>query len=455
MSWSWAKRWVAPTLLATALFAMGGCSRERQQGPDLPVILVTVDTLRADHLGVYGYPRPTSPELDRWAEQAAVFEQAIATSPWTLASFGSLFTGFLPERHGAGYRFGKRRFSRLDGEVTTLAETLDRAGYVTGAVVTNIYLTPKFGMARGFETFVNLAGGKEAPPGTADMAVDRALVFVHQHQDEPFFLFLHLIEPHLPYDAPAPVRGRFTADSASHLQLPFDQRRGVRSGGLKLEEADRAFVAAAYDEEIAFADLHLGRLFDGLVDLGLLDSSLVVFTSDHGEELFDHGGFEHGHTLYQELLRIPLMVRGPDVQAGRYREPVSLVDIQPTILEAIGLAAAAEAEGRSFQGLITGQQDLPSAQLAAQWNVSGPQRQTLIEWPHKLVLNLGTGESLLFDLARDPREQSPLGASEAETARRLKRDLRSKLSRREPPAESAAVLNQEEIERLRALGYVD
>jgi arylsulfatase A-like enzyme len=161
-----------------------------------------------------------------------------------------------------------------------------------------------------------------------------------------------------------------------------------------------------------------------LVDLGLLDSSLVVFTSDHGEELFDHGGFEHGHTLYQELLRIPLMVRGPDVQAGRYQEPVSLVDIQPTILEAIGLAAAAEAEGRSFWGLITGQQDLPSAQLAAQWNVSGPQRQTLIEWPHKLVLNLDTGESLLFDLERDPRERSPLGASEAETARRLERALR-------------------------------
>lgn len=454
MSWSLASRVLEPILLAAVLAAAVSCSGERQpSGP--PVILITVDTLRADHLGVYGYERPTSPRLDGWAEEAAVFEQAVATSPWTLASFGSLFTGLLPERHGAGYRFGKQKFSRLDAELSTLAEAFGRAGYLTGAVVTNIYLTPKFGLAKGFETFVNLAGGDGESPAAAEVAVDQALVFIRRHQEEPFFLFLHLVDPHLPYDAPPPVRGRFTADSASRLELPFDQRRRVRGGGLRLEEEDRAFITAAYDEEIAFADLHLGRLFDALAELELLESSLLVFTSDHGEELFDHGGFEHGHTLYQELLRIPLIVRGPGVRPGRHREPVSLVDIPARIIEAAGLRDLVQGEGRSFWGLLTVAQSLPSAQLAAQWNVSGPERQALIDWPHKLLLNLESGGSRLFDLTEDPGEQRPLGPSGADTARRLERDLRRLLPRRVPSEERAPELDREEIERLRALGYVD
>ncbi|MEE8278834.1 MAG: sulfatase [Thermoanaerobaculia bacterium] len=428
----------------------------RDARESLPMVLVVVDTLRADHLGLYGYRRPTSPELDRWAQKGAVFENAYATSPWTLASFGSLYTGRLPERHRAGFKFGRRRFSSLDPAVPTLAELFAAEGHTTASIITNVYLGPTFGLDRGFETFVDLAGDATEPPQTADVVVDRALAWLAERRpDEPFLLSIHLLDPHLPYGAPPPERGRFTRGYAGALQLPFDRLGQVRSGKLRLTEADREFLAGAYDEEIAFVDRQLGRLFVGLDEAGLFERGLVFFTSDHGEEFLEHGGFEHGHAMFQEVLRIPMIVWGAGIDAGRLASPVSLIDILPTLAEAAGFHVPAGVEGTSLWGALARGEDLPPGRwVAAQWTLQGPQRQALVAWPLKAVLNLRTGRARLFHLVDDPAERRDLAATDRDRLQELLRDLRRILPDRRPSEGAVATLDERTEAQLRALGYL-
>ena len=305
--------------------------------PTGSVILVVVDTLRADHLGLYGYDRPTSPNLDAWAKDGRVFDHAYAPSPWTLPSFASIYTGRWPLIHQGG-RAGVRA---PDGSPTSLApvervpmvaEHLQAAGVLTMATVTNGFLDPAYGMARGFDVYdvdtdYSLGGYRPA----ADM-VRRALELVDDADGQPFFLVVHLMDPHQNYDAPPPFRGTWTGDIASDLTLPIRNYNG-RSRLEDLLPEDREFVIAAYDEEIAYVDAQLGVLRNGLADRGVLETSLVIFTADHGEELFEHGGYEHGHALWQELLHVPLVVWGPGIEPGREPTPVSLVDIAPTVLD--------------------------------------------------------------------------------------------------------------------------
>ena len=171
----------------------------------------------------------------------------------------------------------------------------------------------------------------------ADM-VRRALELVDDADGQPFFLVVHLMDPHQNYDAPPPFRGTWTGDIASDLTLPVRDYNG-RSRLEDLLPADREFVIAAYDEEIAYVDAQLGVLRNGLADRGVLETSLVIFTADHGEELFEHGGYQHGHALWQELLHVPLVVWGPGIEPGREPTPVSLVDIAPTVLDGMGVAS--------------------------------------------------------------------------------------------------------------------
>ena len=414
-----------------------------------PVLLIVVDTLRADHLGAYGYDRAASPHFDAWANSGRLYERAFATSSWTLPSFGSLYTGQLPSRHGAGLE----RWGKLT-ELPVLAELLRDHGFVTGAVVNNPFVSPEFGIDRGFQTYDYDVGSNEQSR-RADDVVDVALRWIDLQESTRFFLVVHFFDPHMTYDAPSPHRGTFTAAYPSGLELPVSDLKALRNEADSVDEADRAFITAAYDEELRFVDSQLERLRSELDKRGLLSGALVILTADHGEELFEHGGFEHGHEMWQEILHVPLVFWGRAVRPGRETAPVSLVDVAPTVLEAVGIAPRPAMEGRSLWANLTAGEPLAARLLYAEGIFWGPERQAIIRWPEKLVVEPAANRLRLVDLSRDSGERAQLGASAGdrdELRALLDRHLaEARQGRAEAPRTEVA---DETRERLRALGYV-
>ena len=453
-------RWRGALLAAVlALLARPVAAAELLTCDSPPVILIVVDTLRADHLGTYGYARLTSPALDAFARSGAVFAHAYAPSPWTLPTFASIFTGLLPTQHGAGALFTvdkKVLYAALSSQPPTIGERLHAFGYPTQAIAGNPNLHPRFGVARGFDGYDYRAGGMDQIR-RADVIVDRALAWIATRHGAPFFLFIHFFDPHMNYDPPPATRGRFT-DSLPHgrLSLPFAESLRIRSGRLWLSAEEQEFVRAAYDEEIAFVDLQLGRLFAALQEKGLLDRAIVLFTADHGEEHWDHNGFEHGHTLYDELLHVPLIVWGPGVHAGRIETPVSLIDLAPTILGALGAPPIAASPGVSLWPLLTGGAAPPARDLLAERPRYGPDRGAVIRWPYKAVVDLEGGPQLLFELEEDPGEQVNLSAKYPAIMASLRAAITQQVAmRRTRPTPGAATLDSATRERLRALGYLE
>jgi len=439
------------TLLLSALFLLVtvmGCGRQKPQN----VILIVVDTLRADHLSLYGYAKPTSPQLQKWAARELVFNRAFAPSPWTLPTFGSVLTGLWPAQHSAGARVGdgsrKWRRASLSPTVTTLPEVLHQNGFVTGAIVNNAFLREHFGAARGFDFYDY---EKERPAGAV---VDLAQSWLSKNGQNRFFMMVHMIDPHLPYVPPEGFKGRFGEVSAEAIEPRG--RKNVVNRLSELTAADRASLGARYDEEIAFVDQELGRLFSYLEEQGLWDHTLVILTSDHGEELFDHGGFEHGHSMFQEVLGVPLVFWGPGVPVGRMDMPVSLVDLTPTIYEAMGVKVDDELSGVSlWDALQTGGRP-ERREILAQNTLWGREHKAIISWPYKLILDPRSGRLQLYDLVADPLEKQDLAEEKLAVAQGLESRLLERLAGLEArPTDPADVLSAELEEELRALGYLD
>jgi arylsulfatase A-like enzyme len=454
--WNRAALGLSIVLALTMLPGCPGADPPVPGGP--PIILVVVDTLRADHLGAYGYTRDTSPNLDAWSSSGRLFERPLATAPWTAPSFGSLFTGQLPTRHGAVRQErpdGALLFDRLDPGVETVAGILGRRGYATAALVNNPFLSPEFGLDRGFGLY-DFHPGSNSEIRRADAMVDLALSWIDAQGSTPFLVVVHLFDPHMNYDAPAPFRGRYTGAVASRLDLPVDELDEIRGGGLTLEAADREFIVAAYDEEIAFVDRELGRFLESLESRGVLDRALLLLTSDHGEELFEHGGFEHGHALWQELMHVPLIVWGPGVRPGREASPVSIADVAPTMLEFAGATPPGGLAGMSLWPHLRDGTPLPERTLYAEQNLYGTELKVALRWPHKLLVNVEEGGRWLFDLEANPAEALLPWDREASVAAELAAALTERVARdlAERSAELPAELGEETLEKLRSLGYV-
>ena len=417
--------------------------------PTGSVILVVVDTLRADHLGLYGYARPTSPNLDAWAKDGRVFDHAFAPAPWTLPSFASIYTGHWPLIHQGGRTTDTVRQAPVE-YLPALAEILQTEGVQTMAVVNNPNLAPSFGMARGFDVYdLDPSKGWSNPHRSAANTIQRAFELIDTVAEQPFFLVIHLLEPHLPYSALPPFSGSFTAAVAgSNFTLPITRLRGLRVDESAAE--DQAFIIAAYDEEIAYTDQQLGVLRDGLADRGLLEDGLVIFTADHGEELFEHGGFGHGHALWQELLHVPLILWGAGVNPGRDATPGSLVDIAPTVLDWLDLVSPVPFDGLSLLPTVSASVQVPDRSLYAGGLHRSTPKSAVMRWPQKLVIDHASGRLLRFDLAQDPHERHILaGNSRALVADFCRHQLRAQDSEQAP-----ATPSQEVTERLRALGYL-
>jgi len=348
------------------------------------IVMLFVDTLRPDHLGVYGYARPTSPSIDRWAKYATVFEQARSVAPWTLPAARAVLSGTQPERYF---------------ETERLQDVLSAAGWRTEAHVTNAFLSQPFETHLGWDHF------RYDHFMDADGVLAAARDTLHRHSDRDLLLLLHFMEPHLPYDEPRKFRGMFAGPQPDEVdEVSRAELVKVKPGDPGFDEI-RAYVTARYDQNVRAIDEALG---DFLEELGP-DATVVLF-SDHGEELWDHGGFEHGHAFYDELLRVPLVIKSPALPPGRIAAPVSLLDIAPTLREIAGLPLDAQAPGISLVGLAWGDageaERFAARPQAFGRPLYGPDGWGVVADHHKWWDR--DGSQVVFDLAADPAEMRPL-----------------------------------------------
>lgn len=417
--------------------------------PESPsVVLIVVDTVRADHMGLYGYERDTTPRLERWAEQGTVFENGFSAAAWTLPGVGSIFTGLYPSQHGAGLSGP----SRMHDEVPTLAEELTAAGYETAAVANVSFLAPLFGLDRGFSHYDYDPADADQGTRRADVSVDRALAWLDDRSGGPSFLFLHLFDAHRFYDAPPPARGTFTGEFAADYDpatLPTLESRVEAE-----RRGDMDFHVAAYDEEILWLDIQLDRFFSELDERGLFDNTLIVLTGDHGEAFREHGQIAHGSSLHNEVIRVPFIVWEPGKGGGvRSSVPASNVDIFPTVLDYVG-AGPVETSGSSLRGAIRGEEMAPRA-IFAQNRFYRTDLTALIRWPLKLLQSHDKPGRWLYDLEADPGETTNLLEGEdvgfARLANAMRREARTF---RQGRAGAEVTMSPEIAAQLRALGYI-
>jgi arylsulfatase A-like enzyme len=434
----------------------------------LHLVLVSIDTLRADRLGVYGHDRPTSPRIDRLAAEGVVFERAYAHAPKTAPSHMSLMTGVHPDVHGV-LNFVGTVDARLSPRIPTLAEILRSAGYRTAAVTGGGNVHRDLGFGRGFGAYEHSDGDAAAIFGRAVEQLDALAAPGAGGARAPFFLFVHTFQVHDPY-LPPPAHRALFADPGYAGRIVGDAERLRALAGGEWRAQHKAFWAAVdarsradlrhlhdlYDACIRFTDDELGRLLDRIDALGLAGETLVVVLSDHGEEFLEHGRFGHD-ALFEELLRVPLVVRVPDAERrgfrGRVREVVRLVDVLPTVLDLVGLPAPGHLEGRTLVPLLQGGEEAPRFVFAQNREIGS---DALVAGGWKLVEE--RWKDLLFDLARDPAERRPLAGGDAvrESLHATLEQLRERALRWHAlaPPDRAGPLDAITRRRLESLGYL-
>jgi arylsulfatase A-like enzyme len=439
--------------VACAAFLHGGCRSREALPARPPIVLVTLDTTRADRLGCYGYARRTSPNLDRLAAESMLHTRALATTSWTLPAHATIFTGKLATSHGAQYdakgplslatviegpdEWREYRARPLAEAERTLAEILREAGYATAAVVAGPWMKRPFGLAQGFDHY-DESGLATSDGRRADSVTDAALLWLDGARGRDFLLFLNYYDPHGPYDPPEPFAHAFRPQGAP------------RPAGLPTGDE----LQALYDAEILYMDHHLGRLFDGLRARGLFERALIVVTADHGELLGEHGRLGHGQTLTQPELQIPLLVKapGPEPARGRSEAPIQLTDVMSMVLARVGLAATAEAQGalppRRNHPVVAEVDPLPFQSPDGGW-------RALFDGSLKFLWN-SKGRHQLFDLARDPGEDHDLAPRERQRVARLAALVERYFA--SLPAPGAAgppqALDEETRRALESLGYI-
>jgi len=427
------------------------------------VILISLDTLRADRLGCYGCQTAKTPFLDLLAKNGVVFEEAISNSSWTLPGHGAMLTGVQPTTLGLF-----KVTDRLDNHALTLAEVMRENGFDTGAVTSYILLDKVYGFHQGFDYF----DYEDMQP--AATIVDKAIGFIEPRLAKNFFLFLHMYDTHWPYEPDeatakefwpgqivAPLRQLIA--TTDYAQFAIKVIRG--------EDMLNDFCLAMYDGEIAQVDRELGRLFKFLYEKKAIDNTLLIVTSDHGEEFRDHGYFGHGLTLYDEVLHVPLIMRFPMMlpEGVRVQGQVQSLDLFPTILGLVGLEATKyNLPGRDLLGMIHAGAADPLSMIA-ETSMSGEPRYALRNGDYKLVtpyeLDFGANLKIdkpeeVFDLRVDPLERNNLAQSHPKMAEILRREMAEQMEaiRQRTAAgktfSRSEQLSAQEIERLRSLGYL-
>ena len=459
------------------LFACsGGASSERPPN----VVFLMLDTVRADRLTPYGYEHDTTPHLAALAERGALFERAQASAPWTVPSIASIFTGLPPTVHRAGIEGdGPRRFHPedafygFDDKLPTLISQMRGAKLQTAAFIANPLV--------GIDCFSNDFAQLHVERAKAHEVVQWGIERLDELGDGPFFLYLHFMDAHVPLEPPIEYVRRFAPSSMKDVgdeELAIWSNRASRWDRFKKvaridQTALRGFLSAkqmVYDAALAYLDDQLGRLFAAMEVLGHTEDTVVVVTADHGEEFWEHWqqqmdcydpearshvGTAHGHTLFQELLHVPLIVAGPGVEAGhRVRGRVALADIGPTLLELVGVPGRL-GMASSLKACLSGKK--PNTKpLFAESIAHGYELKSLVSpGGYKLIHAPHPGEKdLLFDLERDPGEQNDLSTTEAKRASAMKSQLQATLRRLvEMRGERGSAASEIPRDTLKELGY--
>jgi arylsulfatase A-like enzyme len=427
------------------------------------VIFILVDTLRADHLPLYGYGRDTSPNLTALGRESIVFLDARSQASCTFPSVNSMLTS----RSAAAFLGQPGGALGLPDGIPGLAELLRARGLHTAAISASPIVrrspsrfNPGGGYGRGFDSFQ-----EECVWKSADCVTDQALPHL-AHDPRPLFLYLHYLDPHGPYAPPESYRHRFARGHPAKAFVRQGDPNPIAAWLYKhgpdprLTPADLSYLMDLYDDEISFFDSQLGRLLEGLRGSGLLDDAIVVFAADHGEEFLEHGDVKHCHNLFDTTLRTPLLLRVPGARARSVATPVENLDIVPTVLELLGERGEARSsggrdgaafEGRSLRQAVLGDPLPPSYQRAAQGAL-----RSVADGRWKLVLDLRTHRFAMYDLGADPGETRDVLADHRRDFHRLRDALSAWLTRTEGgPAADSLRRAVEADRRLRSVGYLD
>ncbi|HEY7699222.1 MAG TPA: sulfatase, partial [Vicinamibacteria bacterium] len=378
---------------------------EHEPGSRPSIVVLVLDGAGAKHLSLYGGESTTTPILDAFGRESVVFDRAVSQAVYTIASVGSLLTGQYPDRHQS-VSFA----DRLRDDVVTLPAILSRAGYRTAAFPGNAVVSKTFGLDRGYQEFFPV-WESEGYTGHGDSVVRAFARWVDSRPSEPFFAYVHLREPHFPYNPPPPFDSRFGPGTLypGGLDDPAvveDLNRKAASGTPPGDEVV-ARIRSLYLGNLAYADSLVGEV------LSRLDpSTIVIVTADHGEALFEHGFVGHNTQLYEESLRVPLLIRAPGLAPRRVSDLVELIDLTPTILELAGLARAPEVsrfQGRSLVPALAGR-SLPGRKLAFSRTLWSKPRYSVRGERYKLIWDSRTGASELYDLERDREERTAVGS---------------------------------------------
>jgi len=459
------------TAIVLALLALG-CSRQEKtpEAKARNLLVICIDTLRADRLGSYGHDRDTTPVIDGIAARGMLFESAFAHSNWTVPATASLITGTLPSAHGAGVpgeikHYDERFLLDIRESVPTLAELLREKGRRTAMFSANVNL--QGGFQRGFdETVVDLVN--------AISLTEKARDWLASYPEQPFFLYLQYIDVHEPIWPPANFRNLFPTELGEIPQSEHSHWLATPDNDFDSEEIERfrRIRLSLYDAALRFVDRQIEKLLRDLRLAGTLEDTLVVVTSDHGEEFWDHAklglelggdprgryGVGHGHTMFDELLRVPWVMMGPGIPAGvRVGCTVGHQDLLPTILPLLGVEVPTSLPGQNLLAtpMLLDADRCDTPPVIAESPAHGPDSKALI-WQGKKLIVRNDGIKLLFDLSRDPGERENLAPSRREMVAEMVSILEAELAQIEVSDEPRPMLFDEEgLDQLRVLGYVE
>jgi arylsulfatase A-like enzyme len=452
----------AHAILGAVLVALGAlvaCTATSSQPPN--VLLIVVDTLRHDHVGCYGATRDTTPALDALATEAVRFERAYSPAPWTMPAVASMLTGLHPSGHGL------TRVGALTGEARTLAEILQQHGYATTGIVSHLLLGARFGFDQGFAEFVESYSATPHHDVSTQRVTRQARQALERMagQQRPFFLFVHYFDPHYHYKRHAQYG--FAPETSGRLDGD-ETIQELRELMLDLTPDELNFIKALYDEEVRHTDAGVGRLLAALSELDVDRNTLVIVTSDHGEEFLDRGWLGHTRTLYDELVRVPLLIRLPEKNYSPKVSdvPISLTALTPTILDLVGVDSMPfDFQARSFSRMLdAGTTELGGDVLSevdfipfnsGKW-VREVHKKSVVADRHKVVRDDTTGLVEVYDLADDPGETRNLAPERPELAARLLSRLEEWVAEAGSNALTLedVLLEEQQIDKLRSLGYV-
>jgi choline-sulfatase len=446
-----------PLALGLCLLPLAACAPSRPQPPK-GILVILVDALRYDHVGLDGSKLPLTPAIDATGPESVVFRRAYAQASWTRPSVPSLFTGLYPSEHGLGdfiVQGPKVEGQALSPKVETLAEGLKAAGYRTALVGYQAQLSPRFGVDQGFDFYNNNTQG-------APRIDKRFLGWLDEKPGQPFFAYLHYLDIHWPYCPPASTYGKFgpTEGAIDFCGNWRKLREDIHSGAVVLNDTDKKALAGRYAEEILALDGEIGQLFQALKDRGAWNDTLIVLTADHGEELMERGGIEHGQSMHEELLHVPFIWKLPaSWGSARGRSVDDLIETRsllPTLFDLVGQPVAKEVSapsllpwvvGHSFDGKPLGE---PFRYVAAEAN--GMLSVRTNEWHVIFTPEKKTWE--LYDLVHDPGEWTNVADQKPEELAKMQELMRRWRTGLHPVGAQAMTLDSQTEEGLRSLGYL-